>query len=288
MSETVEQLDFFYNPEARVERAFQRASQHEITHRGRKTTAELFPRPEGIVVSDIIPEDQVVDYAKRHQDNFPLFNDFTDHAHISPTKKSIDDYCTAGNKVTNEKRIQEKRGRQLLSILGLPISLELPPLEKDSMRRQTFTLADNLQRNILIDRDTSRLWRASVGAIRRQIIFEDEKLDEVAQKNTLSSVMDFGRTVIQEAEKTGNQDDKEFGLNIAYLFQASEEEIPQIFRTNPVLLKLVQLNLKAHDDYWSVRYDATLKFLGRRLTNEEFKSSKENQKEVERLMLLAR
>jgi hypothetical protein len=297
MTDESVQLDFFSDPEVRVERQHDRRSKHAInTSLGRQMTEVLYPVRNDMEVPEIIPEELISDYATRNQDNFPLFNDFTDHAHISPNDKSIFDYITAGNKKVHEAYRAEKMVRGLMAVMGLPVTTQVPQLDRNAMIRQTNYVSDNLQRYALTDRNVARLWRASLDTVRRQTL-KGESLDEASAINSISAVLDFGRSIVQQASESGIIRDRELGLNIVYMFQSEDKDAQiRLLKTNLPLLRLVQLNAKAADILCTKQFNATVKYFakpenggkGHRVTKAEIEASIQNREEIKRIRSLSR
>lgn len=246
----------------RQEHLAQLALGPEITNRGRKGVDELLQDLDGGLFppQEVIPEEIIIDYAKRKQAEFPLFNQFNDHAHIDPTKDSIERYCMGGNDAFYRSRLNKERSGKTPG--------PLDKSDRQALQRQTQHLADRLQATLMIDMNTARLHRTSLDTVRRQIRRKDDLLDSTASVYAINAIGDFGLSVLENGYKDKQPNDIEFGLEIIK-FHSLVIDNSGLLAKNPLLLKLVQLDQKAHQEYWTERLEAAKIFLGDRLTADD-------------------
>ena len=277
-----ELLEFLASPEVRADRRELRAGEFvgfkDGLPRGRK-------HPELPVASDaprFIDEDQLISFAKIIQTELPLFTEFNNHARIEPTEQSIYGYCVSGNISAMQKRRQMSQNGTLKPLTQQEIR---------AMQRQTFYIGDQLQQYLFTEQNIAKLRRASLSSVRRQIENE-ENLDDLSAMYSADATRDFGYSVWLNATKKDDSGktiiDESFAEmgNTIYGIGKLAEQDHEILRSNPSLLKLVQLEQKAHYEYWSVRLEATKEYLGDRLTKQQKAHELELDTEISRFETL--
>lgn len=225
----------------------------------------------------VIDDDVIVALGRRIRPAQPLFDQFTKGHHVEPTKQAIEEYATGGNRATHRVNRRKKDADPGFR----------PVVDNEKMRRQSMHIADQLQRNLLVDRDMAALRHSAVWAVRRAI--EDgAPIDSQAANFTADAIQDFGYALWENASKPGgNFNDTELGVRIVKVGLAAEDD-STVFAKNRNLLKLVQIEQTARRNYWSERFDASVRYTGDRLPADIKSGEEETQAEIARLNAIQR
>lgn len=268
-----EQAQLMISPEARAGRQALRLALRTLDFqgkpRGRKRADFEGEGRLPFQFADTMPTETVTRLAQVIQPKQPLFDKFTNHHQVRPAKWSIDEYVMAGNKNRKVKLHAVPAGER--------------SLVKNDMRRQTQDIADKLQQAIFDDRNTARLRRYSLRTT-RYLISRGLPLDAEAAKLAADAIEDFGQCLQAKSNNwvLRTVRDEDLGVQVVHIGHRAVED-PEILRQNPALLKLVQLEQKARDEFWSPRYEATQEHLGDRLTKQDKQNGADLEAELERL-----
>jgi hypothetical protein len=239
------------SPEARSNRQAEKLGKRAVDFsrgmRGRKRpelpqTEQLFP------LADTIADDRVTRLGQKLRGQQPLFDQFTNHHKVKPTRDSIEQYCMGGNK-RNRRWSDDPAERQEI---------------RKAMRRQTQNIADGLEQGMFDDLNIARLRRKSV-KVTRYLIGHNLPLDKQAAIHAADAIEDFGYCLLEQPKLLSELQEPDLAANIAHIGKRAAED-PEIMRQNPLLLRLVQIEQKARDDFWSERYPIVEHVLGDRLT----------------------
>lgn len=241
---------------------------HAITNRGRRRTSVTGEGKLLFAFTDVIPAEQIRSYALRIAKSQPLFDQFSGSGHVDPTRESIEAYCT----------LPARKAR----IASVPQSERHSRVQ--ALRRQSLHIGDKLLQATFEERNTARLRRAALRVFRYQLE-NDIPLDNNAAVIAIDAVEDFGHCVRFKANEHRAELDSELGSQIIQIAEISTDD-PYILGQNPDLLRLAQLEQKARDEYWSLRYEAVDDYWARDLTTAVSQNAMRVDQEIDRLTSL--
>lgn len=200
----------------------------------------------------------------------PIFDKFTDHYRVKPTKDSIERYVSGANANRHVTRADDhEKQREIFR----------------SMQRQTQHTADLLQQNVFDDLNVARLRRASLKALQHQVR-NGLPLDPDAALEAADAILDFGQGLSANKDALRDIHDEGLGEEIAAIGTQAIDD-PEILRQNPDLLRLTQIEQAARADYWQTLYEATEEHIpGSRLLTDHYRRAGEVELELARLEAL--
>jgi hypothetical protein len=258
------------DPESRVGRRAQRIGERSLAsvrHRRGRRRPEIGSIDQLPLYNTNIDASRIIALGKYLKGKQPIFDKFTDHYRVRPTKDSIEQYVSAGNKNRRETRSSDHtKQREIFR----------------SMQRQTQHQADLLQQSVLDDLNIARRRRASLHAIRFQV-GHDQAFDPDAAREAADAVWDFGQGLSANKDMLRDVHDEGLGEVIAAIGTQAMND-PEVLRQNPYLLRLTQIEQAARVEHWQAIFEATEEhILGDRLTVDHYKRANETELELARL-----
>lgn len=247
------------SPEARAMRVAQRiadvampVSKKAISNSRRRSSPMdgnrlLPPTPE------VIPSETINALGRHLRDKQPLFDKFTKGFRVKPNKENIEAYINGGVRKAGPKPD--------------PAQTEILHGYYADRRRQALQVGDKLQREVFANRNTARLRRHALMTT-RFLSSHDVPLDSAAATIATDAIVDFGHALNANVEDTLQPlHNEDLGYQIIVIGSVAEYD-PTLLTDNPELLRLVQLEQKAREEYWGKLFDATVPVLGDRLTKQ--------------------
>jgi hypothetical protein len=241
-----------------------------MLHLGRRRPAISTPDQLPFPVPRTIDPERVVLLGRSLTGQQPLFDEFTDHAHIDPDRRGVMLYVTGGPSAISFKGLYGEAYDQAYA----------------RRQRQREHRKDQLQKTLFIDLATAQWRRASLDTVRRQI-GSTQPLDPAAATAAADAVVDFGYTLHANyrADTVATAGDRGLAEHIIGVGNQAETD-PTILADNPQLLRLTQLEQKARVEYWQPRFEASVQYTGERLPRDYVANQQWLQTEIERLAQL--
>lgn len=220
------------------------------------------------------------------QHSEPLFDKFTDHYRVEPTKEAYDLYFTR-RKVSQDPRQTRLREEAEAARAARRLTPEGRQADTRAAQRQFYHKKDLLQRSISDDLDTANLRRWSLKVVRYQLSHGITELDASATTVVCDALQDFADCLGQYPQIQREVGDESLSFKIRHIGEQAGNKT-ELLHQNQQLLRLVQREQARRVGFWSERLNFALSYLGDRLalSSEEKAKQKANAQELERLFSL--
>jgi len=237
-----EMREFAKDPETRERRRAKKLAAIAVPKppiRGKRRLPGIGASPEA--KPQPVGKEAIVRLGKVLKHEEPLLDEITKYGRPHPDPDIIRRYVRGGNR----------------RWLEAPKTVE----ERQAAFRQTMHIEDTFQRNTRVKGNAARINRAALSSIQTSVR-EELPFNDTAAHYAAAAIEDFGiclREFPDIVERAGSGD--ELPATIEHVGVYASEH-PEIFREEPTLLRLVQIEQAKREEGWEALLDTTLRMQG--------------------------